>query len=117
MSNYAIEGGKVLCKGEPIADYNPDNNTVTSEKALAPGIKGAINRLVEPNATFIVTSPPPESEPPPPDEPPLPVVETIPPPPEMEIGKGDKSPAYVEWYREHHTPEQFEAKYKSRNIQ
>jgi len=34
--------------------------------------------------------------------------------PEQDPLQGDKTPAYVEWYRENHSPEEFDAKYKGR---
>lgn len=38
---------------------------------------------------------------------------TIPPAPEMEQMLGDKTPAYVEWMRDHH-PEEFAIRYAGR---
>jgi hypothetical protein len=36
--------------------------------------------------------------------------------PPMDWDKGDKTPAYIEWFRATHTPEEFKTKYAHRNI-
>lgn len=48
-----------------------------------------------------------------PEEPKTKGGKSIPPPPEMDPGLGDKTPAYVEWMRDHH-PEQFAKQYHNR---
>lgn len=44
----------------------------------------------------------------------IPSPATIPAPPTCEPSHGDKSPAYVAWYRDNHTAEEFQAKYGHR---
>lgn len=41
--------------------------------------------------------------------------ETTPEPPETDAEHGDLTPAFVAWYRNHRTAEEFEAKYGTRN--
>ena len=38
------------------------------------------------------------------------------PPPAQDPALGDKTPAYVEWYREAHTPKEFTEKYRGRKL-
>lgn len=46
----------------------------------------------------------------------IPPPATIPEPPAMDSGLGDKTPEYVAWFRAHHTAEEFHAKYAHRKM-
>lgn len=123
-SEYVIAGESILRDGQEIARYSEETNTVTSPKRLAPIFAGAINKLVEQlgksKATFKVDGAEDsesQGEATPPADKSKRHQRVIPEPPPTDPRAGDKTPAYIRWYREHHTEAEFHAKYGHRKFE
>lgn len=94
--SVGLDEGMVMKDGTPVAVDNEGKGTVTSparlSKKLAEAIVAEVGRAVE----FVVA----EGEAEPAQDPTM----------------GDKTPAYVRWYRATHTAEEFEQKYRNRKF-
>lgn len=102
--NITVEDNKILKDGEQIAVFNPDTVTVFSPKDIAPTVKGHITTILMEKHNL------PEK----------PAYDVAPLNKEKKVKDrtdlmnkrdGDKTPAYMKWYRENHTEAEYEAKY------
>lgn len=114
MSKYTLENGAIMADGQAIARHDAARNVVVSTDPLHHKVKSAISRLIEPNPAYEVEEesfhvehvPQPETS-----------LATQPPaPPAKDPALGDKTPAYVEWFRAHHSAEEFAEKYRGRKV-
>ncbi|MEI6278307.1 MAG: hypothetical protein WCQ16_02845 [Verrucomicrobiae bacterium] len=109
MSKYTQENGAILCDGQPVATLDTKRNAIISPAPLHHKIKAAIARIIEGKPTFLVEPVSPMSDL---DEPAFLAADE----PAMDPGLGDKTPAYIEWYRDNHTAGEFQAKYGHRKF-
>jgi len=117
MSKYTLENGAVLCEGQEIAKYDEALNVVTSDAPLHHKVKAAISRIIEPNPEYATVAVSDSSGGVKTPSAPVPAPSVaIPEAPAKDPALGDKTPAYVEWFREHHSPEEFAEKYRGRRI-
>jgi len=124
MSKYTLENGAIMADGQAIARHDAARNVVVSTEPLHHKIKSAISRLIEPNPAYEVDelqeSPGITPEPAPvpggalPKGPvPAAAMETA---PAKDPALGDKTPAYVDWFRRNHSAEEFAEKYRGRKV-
>lgn len=112
--------GVVSKDGEVIAGIK--DGICASTKTLAPTVKAAVKRTAGIGLKFEVytveedepqapaATPPPAPDKPAAKAPPA----SIPPAPPQNPAMGDKTPAYVEWFRQNHSKEECAAKYPER---
>jgi len=122
MSKYTLENGAIMADGQAIARHDAARNVVVSTEPLHHKIKSAISRLIEPNPAYEVDellespriTPEPDSDAVLPKGPvPAAAMEE---PPAKDPALGDKTPAYVEWFRRNHSAEEFSEKYRGRKV-
>jgi len=94
----SIDEGIVLKEGTPVAVYNEARGTVTSPARLTKKLAQAITEQVGKAVAFVVAEEEAGEE------------------PAMDPARGDKTPAYVRWYRATHTAEEFARKYNNRTF-
>lgn len=108
---------QVLRDGEAIGTYDAETKTVHLKEPLAPVLKGQLRNALETAGfdvdEFVIDEI--GSETPNSDEakPVKAAIGEIPPCPPYDPNFGDKTPAVVEWYREHR-PDEFATKYAGR---
>jgi hypothetical protein len=122
MSKYTLENGAIMADGQQIARHDAARNVVVSLEPLHHKVKSSISRLIDPNPDYEVEAVQ-ESSVIPPEPGPKDVIPEVPAPieametpPATDPALGDKTPAYVEWFRRTHSAEEFAAKYRGRKI-
>lgn len=99
------DNNNVLRDGKTIGTIQGDTCVLTC--AIGPAIKGQIKKAAGRDLAFAIVEgttfvPPPEPK------------REIPPPPDRHPQLGDKDPAYREWFKAHHSAEEYERKYSGR---
>ena len=128
MFTYKKDTHEISRDGKPIGIFDPATGTVGTVEALAPVLKGQLKKLLEAEGCEVKsfalatdseaegkegvsgegstpTLPPGDTAPPPASSAPA-----IPACPPCDPAMGDKTPAVVEWYRDH-APEEFKRRY------
>ena len=122
--NIEIKDGVVLRDGDEIGTIK--DGVCRSDKPIAPRVKAAINEANGDKLTFEVVEGHTDSSTSLPatsyilhnkdEEKAAPAKRNIPPPPATHPMLGQKDPAYVAWFKEHHSAEEFERKYGGKKL-
>jgi hypothetical protein len=118
MPRYQITpNGQITDSGEVIGWVEGGTNLIFKEGVEVSGqARGYLERLLNPEGPEEAT-PPSEGGPGDATEPPpQPHAPEIPPAPKQDPRMGDKTPAYREWFRKHHTQEEYEKRYGGRKV-
>jgi hypothetical protein len=127
INNFALRGSAILWLGKYYATYFEPEHAVHKRRRVPGRVRRQINKLFETQPKYVTAArqsrltdtltdtmngepepqeqEAPETEPQPSNE-----------PPKQDPSLGDKTPAYVAWFKANKTAEEFQAKYGSRKI-